>query len=91
MILFKIYQSGKYVGKFLLKFLLYVYESHSINKVNFALGVSCKKHSFSRKSIVIGPFMSQKTVCITFFTTPGIFLYQRVLVIHLSIYPTLPP
>ena len=38
---------------------------YSINS-HFVDGVSSRKQCFSRESTVMGPFMSQKTVCITF-------------------------
>ena len=48
------------------------YEGHSSTKVNFIYGVGKKEHftvaPFSNKSIVVGSFMSQNTVSMTFFT-----------------------
>ena len=50
-----------------------VCEGHLINKVNWLilpqeLAIRSTVTSFSRKSIVMGPFMSQKTMNMTFFT-----------------------
>ena len=50
-----------------------VCEGHSLNKVKFALGVVSRNHYlqihlFSRKLIVLGCFLTQKTVSMIFFT-----------------------
>ena len=54
----------------------HLYKGHSINKRNFAQGVRNNEHClqwdffFSRKSKVIGSFMSQKTVSMIYLTEP---------------------
>ena len=47
---------------------IHIYEGHSINKVDIAIRYTVYKCTFSRKSVVMYLFMSQKTVSITFCT-----------------------
>ena len=58
----KIVKKGLSWPYFKLHIYVCVYEGHSMNIVNFAPGVG------NRKSIVMGPFISQKTISMTFFT-----------------------
>ena len=64
---------------------LYTHTRHSINKVNFASGVDNRKlftvALFSRKSVVMGSFISQKTARVDLLYRlwcPEIFLYRKV-------------
>ena len=61
---------------------LHTHKGHLIDKVNIAKGIGNRKHylPFSKKLIVMGPFMSQKTVSMTFFTgcCAQNFFYCRV-------------
>ena len=54
-------------------YIVCLYVGHSINKVKYCLGgwqeeALCTVAPFSRKSIEMGPLMSQKTVSMAFFT-----------------------